>query len=205
VKVGLVANLNRPGGNVTGASFFASQVGSKALGLLHELVPKDVFIAVLSNPKSPEAELQLAEIDKAARDLRREVQILNASTDGEIDRAFAVLTERRAGALLISGDPFYQGRIDQLAALVTRHQLPASFVFRSFPEVGGLMSYGANIDDGYRQAGVYTGLILKGEKPGDLPIAQSTRFELVLNIKTAQTLGIAFPPGMLAIADDVIE
>ena len=205
VKVGLVSSLNRPEGNLTGVSFFAGQVGSKALGLLHELVPKGVFIAVLNNPKSPEAELQLTEIDKAARELGREVHIFNASTIEEIDRAFATLLERRPGALLISGDPFYVGRTDQLVTLVTRHRLPAINVVRGFAEAGGLMSYGANINDAYRQAGVYCGFILKGQKPSDLPVIQSTRFELVLNTKAAQTLGIAFPAGVLAIADDVIE
>ena len=205
VKLGLVTSLNRPGGNLTGASFFAATLGSKALGLLHEVVPKHVFIAVLINPKSPEAEHQLADIEKAARDLGREIQILNASTVEEIDRVFAAMTERRPGGLLLSGDPFYVGRTDQLAALVTRHRLPATFVVRGFPEAGGLMSYGASINDAYRQVGVYTGLILKGEKPGDLPVMQSTRFELVLNIKAAQTLGITIPPGVLAIADEVIE
>jgi len=205
VKAGLVTSLNRPGGNVTGASFFGSEVNSKTLGLLHDVVPKGIFVAVLSNPKSPETELQLADVDKAARELGREVQIFDASTAEEIDRAFATLTERRPGALLIIGDPFYAGRIDQLATLVTRHRLPAIFVIRGFAEAGGLMSYGANINDAYRQAGVYAGLILKGENPGDLPVIQSTHFELVLNIKTAQSLGIVFPPGVLAIADDVIE
>jgi putative ABC transport system substrate-binding protein len=205
VKVGLVSSLNRPGGNVTGVSFFAGQVGSKSLGLLHELVPKSALVAVLCNPKSPEAELDLVDINKAARDLGREIQIFNASTAEEIDPAFATLTERRPGALLIMGDPFYAGRIGELATLVTRHRLPAIFVLRGFADAGGLMSYGASINDAYRQAGVYAGLIVKGEKPGDLPVIQSTRFELVLNVKTAQTLGIAFPPGVLAIADDVIE
>jgi putative ABC transport system substrate-binding protein len=205
VRAGLVTSLNRPGGNVTGASFFGSEVISKALSLLHDVVTKGIFIAVLSNPKSPETEIQLADIDKAARELGREVQIFDASTPEELDRAFAILTDRRPSAVLIIGDPFYAGRIDQLATLVTRHRLPAIFVIRGFAEAGGLMSYGANINDAYRQAGVYAGLILKGEKPGDLPVIQSTRFELVLNIKTAQTLGIVFPPGVLAIADDVIE
>ena len=188
----------------TWASFFASEVISKALGLLHDVMPKGIFVAVLSNPKSPETELQLTDIGKAARELGREVRIFDASTAEEIDRAFATLTERKPGGLLIIGDP-YAGRIDQLATLVTRHRLPAIFVIRRFAEAGGLMSYGANINDAYRQAGVYAGLILKGEKPGDLPVIQSTRFELVLNITTAKTLGIVFPPGVLAIADDVIE
>ena len=205
VKIGLVSSLNRPGGNVTGVSFFAGQVGSKSLGLLHELVPKSGFVAVLCNPKSPEAEPDLADINKAARELGREIQIFNASTAEEIDPALAALTERRPAALLIMGDPFYAGRMGELATLATRHRLPAIFVLRGFAEAGGLMSYGASINDAYRQAGVYAGLILKGEKAGDLPVIQSTRFELVLNIKTAQTLGIVFPSGVLAIADDVIE
>ena len=205
VKVGLVTNMNRPGGNVTGASFFAAQVASKRLDFLDKLVPKGVFIAVLNNSKNPEAKLQLVEIEQAGRALGREVQIFNASTAQEIDHAFAILTPRKPGALLISGDPFYAARIDQLVGLTSRHRLPAIFVLRGFPEAGGLMSYGASIDDAYRRAGVYTGLILKGQKPGDLPIIQSTRFELILNSKTARTLGITFPPGMLAIADDVIE
>ena len=160
---------------------------------------------MLCNPKSPEAEPDLADINKAARELGREIQIFNASTAEEIDPALAALTERRPAALLIMGDPFYAGRMGELATLATRHRLPSIFVLRGFAEAGGLMSYGASINDAYRQAGVYAGLILKGEKAGDLPVIQSTRFELVLNIKTAQTLGIVFPAGVLAIADDVIE
>jgi ABC-type uncharacterized transport system substrate-binding protein len=205
VKLGLVASLNRPGGNLTGASFFIAHLGSKVLGLLHELVPKDALIVVLINPNSPEAQIQLADIERAARELGRQVQFLNASTAGEIDQAFMVLTDRRAGALFISADPFFAGRIHQLVALTMRHRIPATFVIRAFPAAGGLMSYGTSIDDAYRQVGVYTGLILKGAKPADLPVTQSTRFELVINLKTAQVLGLTIPPGVLAIADEVIE
>jgi putative ABC transport system substrate-binding protein len=205
VKLGLVPSLNRPGGNLTGVSFFAATLGSKTLGLLHEVVPKSAFVAVLINPKSPEAEQQLADIQNAARELGREVRVWNASTAEEIDRAFASMAEQPPGGVLISGDPFYVGRTDQLAKLSARHRLAATFVVRGFPEAGGLMSYGANINDAYRQVGIYTGLILKGEKPGNLPVIQSTRFELVLNIKVAQALGIAIPSGILAIVDDVVE
>jgi putative ABC transport system substrate-binding protein len=205
VKLGLVASLNRPGGNLTGASFFIAHLGSKVLGLLHELVPKDALIVVLINPNSPEAQIQLADIERAARELGRQVQFLNASTAGEIDQAFMVLTDRRADALFISADPFFAGRIHQLVALTMRHRIPATFVIRAFPAAGGLMSYGTSIDDAYRQVGVYTGLILKGAKPADLPVTQSTRFELVINLKTAQVLGLTIPPGVLAIADEVIE
>jgi putative tryptophan/tyrosine transport system substrate-binding protein len=205
VKLGLVASLNRPDGNLTGASFFVAHLGEKVLGLLHELVPKDALIVVLINPKSPEAQFQLADIERAAASLGRQIQFLNASTAAEIDQAFTVLTNRRAGALFISAEPFFLGQMDQLAALAMRHRIPATFVLRDFPAAGGLMSYGTSINDAYRQAGVYTGLILKGAKPADLPVTQSTRFELVINLKTAEALGVRIPPGILAIADEVIE
>jgi len=205
VKLGLVASLNRPDGNLTGASFFLAHLGEKVLGLLHELVPKDALIVVLINPKSPEAQFQLADIERAAASLGRQIQFLNASTGAEIDQAFTVLTNRRAGALFISAEPFFLGQMDQLAALAMRHRIPATFVLRDFPAAGGLMSYGTSINDAYRQAGVYTGLILKGAKPADLPVTQSTRFELVINLKTAEALGVRIPPGILAIADEVIE
>jgi putative ABC transport system substrate-binding protein len=205
VKLGLVASLNRPDGNLTGASFFLAHLGEKVLGLLHELVPKDALIVVLINPKSPEAQFQSADIERAAASLGRQVQFLNASTAAEIDQAFMVLTDRRAGALFISAEPFFLGQMDQLAALAMRHRIPATFVLRDFPAAGGLMSYGTSINDAYRQAGVYTGLILKGAKPADLPVTQSTRFELVINLKTAQALGVRIPPGILAIADEVFE
>jgi putative tryptophan/tyrosine transport system substrate-binding protein len=205
VKLGLVASLNRPDGNLTGASFFLAHLGEKVLGLLHELVPKDALIVVLINPKSPEAQFQLADIERAAASLGRQIQFLNASTAAEIDQAFTVLTNRRAGALFISAEPFFLGQMDQLAALAMRHRIPATFVLRDFPAAGGLMSYGTSINDAYRQAGVYTGLILKGAKPADLPVTQSTRFELVINLKTAEALGVRIPPGILAIADEVIE
>ena len=205
VKLGLVASLNRPDGNLTGASFFLAHLGEKVLGLLHELVPKDALIVVLINPKSPEAQFQLADIERAAASLGRQIQFLNASTAAEIDQAFTDLTNRRAGALFISAEPFFLGQMDQLAALAMRHRIPATFVLRDFPAAGGLMSYGTSINDAYRQAGVYTGLILKGAKPADLPVTQSTRFELVINLKTAEALGVRIPPGILAIADEVIE
>ena len=205
VELGLVASLNRPDGNLTGASFFLAHLGEKVLGLLHELVPKDALIVVLINPKSPEAQFQLADIERAAASLGRQIQFLNASTGAEIDQAFTVLTNRRAGALFISAEPFFLGQMDQLAALAMRHRIPATFVLRDFPAAGGLMSYGTSINDAYRQAGVYTGLILKGAKPADLPVTQSTRFELVINLKTAEALGVRIPPGILAIADEVIE
>jgi putative tryptophan/tyrosine transport system substrate-binding protein len=198
VKLGLVASLNRP-------SFFLAHLGEKVLGLLHELVPKDAVIVVLINPKSPEAQFQLSDIERAAASLGRQIQFLNASTAAEIDQAFTILTNRRAGALFISAEPFFLGQMDQLAALAMRHRIPATFVLRDFPAAGGLMSYGTSINDAYRQAGVYTGLILKGAKPADLPVTQSTRFELVINLKTAEALGVRIPPGILAIADEVIE
>jgi putative ABC transport system substrate-binding protein len=205
VNLGLVASLSRPGGNLTGASFFVTHLGSKVFGLLHQLVPEGPPIAVFINPKSPEAQFQLVDIERAARDLGRKVEFLNASTGAEIDQAFVALTERRVGALFISADPFFVGRMDQLAALTIRDRIPATFVLRAFPAAGGLMSYGTSINDAYRQAGVYTALILKGAKPADLPVTQSTRFELVINLKTAQALGVTIPPGVLAIADEVIE
>jgi putative tryptophan/tyrosine transport system substrate-binding protein len=205
VKAGFVASMSRPGGNITGSSFFVADLGPKTLGLLHELVPKATMVALLVNPKSPEAEHQPAELQRAARALGLEVEILTASSAQEIDQAFVVLTERRAGALVVGADPFFYHRLDQLAALALRHGIPATFPLREFPAAGGLMSYGTSITDAYRQAGIYAARILNGAKPADLPVTQSTRFELVINLKTAKALGLDVPLQLQQLADEVIE
>jgi putative tryptophan/tyrosine transport system substrate-binding protein len=205
IKIGLVASLNRPGGNATGVHQLSSGLEAKRLGLLHELAPDAATVAVLVNPKYPDAESQLAELDDAAHTLGVQLLILKASSEGDFDTAFATLSERRAGVLLIASDPFLFSRRDQLIALAARHAVPAIYQFRESAVSGGLMSYGTRITDSYHQIGAYTGQILKGAKPADLPVMQSARFDFVLNLKTAKTLGVTIPPSMLARADEVIE
>ena len=205
VKVGLVASLNRPGGNIMGVHLLLLGMGAKRLGLLHELVPAANPIGVLANPNFADANTQLKDIEDAAKSLGLELMVLRASTEREIDTAFNQLAQQRIGAVLIGSDPFFTIRRGQLAALTLRHGIPAMFDFREYAEAGGLMSYGASLVDGYRQGGVYTGRILKGEKPADLPVMQSTKFDFVINLTTAKALGLSFPPGLLAIADEVIE
>jgi putative ABC transport system substrate-binding protein len=205
VREGLVASLNRPGGNITGACFFAVEISSKALGLLHELVPGAAVIALMVNPRNPESAQWISSAREAARTLGRQLLILNASAPAEIESAFATLPQRRVGALLAGGDPFLTARRQQIVALAARDAIPAIYSNREYVAEGGLMSYGNDIPDVYRRTGVYAGRVLKGEKPADLPVDLATRFEFVINLKTANALGLAVPPTLLARADDVIE
>jgi putative ABC transport system substrate-binding protein len=205
VKSGLVPSLNRPGGNITGVSSFIFELEPKRLGLLRELRPDATTIAVLVNPNSPNGEMQANDIQAAARSAGQQIDILNASTIREIDAAFARLAQMRADALLVAADPVFFNRASQLVVLATRHAIPALYSRREFVAMGGLMSYGPNVDDSYRTAGVYAGRILKGEKPGDLPIQLPTKFELVVNLSTARAFGLDVPPTLVARADGVIE
>jgi putative ABC transport system substrate-binding protein len=206
VQSGLVASLNRPGGNVTGVTTLNVEVAPKRLQWAHELVPTATSIAVLVNPTNPNTETELRDLQSAARALALQLHVLHASTERDFNTAFATLPQLRAGALVISGtDTFLISRSEQLAALTIRHAVPTIFQFREFAASGGLMSYGGSITDSYRLAGVYTGRILKGEKPADLPVIQATKIELIINLKTAKALGIDVPPMLLARADEVIE
>jgi putative ABC transport system substrate-binding protein len=203
VAAGLVASLNRPGGNVTGISSMNVELGAKRLGLLHELVPSAARFFVLINPKNPFAEAFVTDVRTAA--MGRQIEVVSASTNLDIDMAFAILVQKRADALLVSPDPLFVSRRVQLATLAARHAVPAIYPFREDVEAGGLMSYGASNTDLIRQAGVYTGRVLKGEKPADLPVMQATKFEFVINLQTARALGVAVPPMLLARADEVID
>jgi putative ABC transport system substrate-binding protein len=207
VKLGLVASLARPGGNATGINSFVQEVVAKRLRLLHELVPKAVRVAVLVNPaNASSAESVLREVQQAAPIIGLQIQmILNAGTIGEIDAAFAALARERSDALFVAGDAFFFDRRVQFATLTARDRIPATYAVRDLVAAGGLMSYGPDLAEMFRQAGVYTGNILKGAKPADLPVLQSTKFEFVINLQTARALGIDVPPGLLSIADDVIE
>jgi putative tryptophan/tyrosine transport system substrate-binding protein len=206
VEFGLVASLNRPGGNVTGITNFSGSTAAKIFELLHELIPNSGMIAVLLNPTSPSLSLSIArDAEAAGRALGWQIQILNASTGDEIDAAFATLAKLRAGALLIGGDAFFTSRSVHLAMLAARYGIPAIYNAPEFPAAGGLMSYGASITDAYRQTGIYTGKVLKGAKPADLPILQPTKFKLVINLRTAKALGLNLPDKLLALADEVIE
>src|SRR5262245_21838766 len=205
-KIGLVANLARPGGNATGFNFFFSEVGAKRLGLLHDLVPKAVRIAVLVNPaNAPTAEAVLREIPEAARTLGLQIQVVNASTISEIEAAFATIVNSRADALFVAPDAFFTARRGQFATLAARDRMPASCANREMVEAGLLMSYGANLVDMFRQVGVYTGNVLKGAKPAQLPVLQSSKFEFVINMQTARALGIDVPNSMQLLADEMIE
>jgi putative ABC transport system substrate-binding protein len=206
VRLGLVANLARPGGNATGINFFVAEVLAKRLGLLHELVPKAFRIAVLVNPaNAPNAEATLRDIPDAARAIGLQIQVLNASTSREIEAAFATLVRERADALFVGPDGFLASRRVQFATLAARHLIPTAHATREAVEAGGLMSYGSDIADMFRQAGVYTGQILKGIKPADLPVLQSTKFEFVINLQTARALGLEVPNSIQLLADEVIE
>ena len=206
VAIGLVASLNRPGGNLTGGTFLGIELGPKRLELLHELVPTANTVALLVNPTSPTiAETSIRELQAAARTMGLQIHILHASSEGDFDPIFATLVQLRAGGLVIGADAFFNSRSRRLAALTVRHAIPAIFQFREFAAAGGLMSYGTSLADAYYHAGVYTGLVLKGAKPADLPVMQSTKFEFIINMKTAKALGLEVPPTLLARADEVIE
>jgi putative tryptophan/tyrosine transport system substrate-binding protein len=206
VKLGLVASLARPGGNLTGINFFTAELAAKRLALLHELVPKAVRIAVLINPANARAnERTLRDVTEAARGLGLQIQVLNASNGDEIDAAYTALASDRADALLVAPDIFFVSRRVQIAVLSARHLVPTIYAVRDYAEAGGLISYGADVIDSVRQQGVYTGRILKGTKPADLPVVQSTKFEIVINLRTAKAIGLEVPATLLSRADEVIE
>jgi ABC-type uncharacterized transport system substrate-binding protein len=205
VRTGLVASLNRPGGNITGVTFTTIDLVAKQLGLLHELVPNASVISVLRDPNQPELEAELRAVEEAGQAIGRRILIVKAANEREFGAAFASMSQAGAGGLLVRGGPFFLSQRRQLVALAARHGLPASYVTRDYPEVGGLMSYGASQTDAYRRAGIYAGRILKGAKPDDLPVDLPTKFELTLNLATAKAFGLEIPPMLLARADEVIE
>ena len=205
VRAGLVASLNRPGGNLTGVTSLLEQLGAKQLGLVRELVPKAAAIAMLVNPNDTWAETQITNTEAAARAVRQELIVLKAGTEDDIDAVFTTLVRRRAGALLVAASPLFVTRANHVIALVARHAVPAIYFRREMADAGGLMSYGSSTAEVYGQMGIYAGKILNGTKPADLPVMQPTKFELILNLKTAKALGLTFPPRLLAIADEVIE
>jgi putative tryptophan/tyrosine transport system substrate-binding protein len=205
VRLGLVASMNRPGGNVTGVASLVGELSGKQMGLLHDLVPKAATIAALFDPRLETSENRLREARSAAADLGQKLLVLNASTVEEIDAQFARLDREPADAMLMTTSSFFVTRARQIAALAARHRIPAIYARREFTEAGGLMSYGANVADGYREVGRYAGRILNGEKPADLPVIQPTKFEFVINLGTAKTLGLTIPETLLATADEVIQ
>jgi putative ABC transport system substrate-binding protein len=205
VADGLVASLNRPGGNVTGVSFLSGQIGTKIMELLHSMVPKTNAVAVLSNPKSLQGEAESKDVQDAARALGVKIQAFNASSERDLDAVFDTIVQNKIGGLILTADPFLTSQRDRLAELAKRYAIPAISVYRELAVAGVLMGYGASLIDAYRQAGAYVGRILKGEKPAELPIVQPTKFELVINLKTAKALGLEVPPTLIALADEVIE
>jgi putative ABC transport system substrate-binding protein len=205
VKLGLVASLNRPGGNVTGVTFVSSELGAKQLGLLHELQPGAVRVGVLVEPNFALTQSFVSDVQAGALSIGKQIEVLEAPTSRGIGTTFARLTQKPIDALLVGPGPLLDNRRVQLVTLAAYHRVPAIYPLREYAEAGGLMSYGTRIIDAYRQAGVYTGRILKGDKPADLPVMQSTKFEFVINLNTAEAFGLSFPPGLLALADEVIE
>jgi putative ABC transport system substrate-binding protein len=205
VATGIVNSISRPSGNITGVYQFTAGLEAKRLGLLHEMVPKATIIAVLINTSFTGSDTQLRDVQEAAARLGVQLLVLNANVESELDAAFAAIAQRRAGALHVCGSPFFNTRREQLVALAARHAVPAIYEWRDFAIAGGLMSYGTDLADAFRQAGVYAGLILKGAKPTDLPVIQSTKFEFVINLSTAKALSVDVPPGLSARADEVIE
>jgi putative ABC transport system substrate-binding protein len=205
VQTGLIASLNRPGGNVTGVNILVSALLAKQLEILHEMVPGAGLIGFLVNPTGPSGELETRDVQAAAEVLGQKLLIVRASTDGELESAFATLARQRVSALVIGADIFFNNRLAQLVAMTSRQALPSIYGFRDFPAMGGLMSYGTNFTDGFRRIGSYAGRILKGERPAELPMQQSTKVELVINLKTAKALGISIPLPLVGRADEVIE
>ena len=205
VRLGLVASLNRPGGNITGVNFFQSDLGAKRLGLLHELLPKASVIGMLVNLTFGDAETHVRDAKEAALPLGVQIHVVRARTTDDFDTAFATLAQQKIDALLLANDSFFQGERRKLIALAARYAIAAVYFWREFAVDGGLMSYSLSLSQAYRQVGIYTGKILNGAKPADLPVVQATKFEFVINLKTAKTLGLTFPSGLLAIADEVIE
>jgi putative ABC transport system substrate-binding protein len=205
VALGLVDSLSRPGGNVTGVATLNVELGSKRLELLREVVPADTIIVVLANPANPNFDAQLRDLQAAARTIGQAIPVVTAGSEGDIDAAFARLVQQRAGAILVNTDAYFFSRRHQLVALAKHHAVPAVFDRREYAAAGGLMSYGGSVTDTYRLAGVYTGRVLKGEKPADLPVQQATKVELIINLKTAKALGVTFPLSLLGRADEVIE
>jgi putative tryptophan/tyrosine transport system substrate-binding protein len=204
VKVGLVMSLNRPGGNATGMSLLTSALVAKRLEFVRQLAPASAPLCYLMNPQAPEAKFHLSDMQAAARESGQQISVLNASSERDIDNVFTALAQR-GGALIVSTDPFFVSRFHQIVVLAAYHKIPAIYDRREFVAAGGLISYGTHLPDAYRQIGMYAGRIIAGAKPSDLPVMQPTKFELVINLKTAKTLGLAIPPGVLAIADEVIE
>ena len=205
VQSGLVASLNRPGGNLTGTTIMVSELGPKRLDLLRQLVPNAASVGVLANPEFQPASAEVRNLEDAAHTLGIKISALNARTESDIDTAFTTIVQQKADALIVGGDPFLFGQRDQLVRLAARYNVPTIYFLREFVNAGGLLSYGPSIANGYRQAGVYTGRILSGAKPAELPVLRPTSFQLFINLKTAKALGLKIPPALLAIADEVIE
>jgi putative ABC transport system substrate-binding protein len=205
VRVGLVTTLNRPGGTATGVNVFQQEMEGKRLGLLRELVPTSELIGILMNASGGAYDMQIKQVEDSARSLGQRIHVVRAESPSDIDRAFTALSELKPGALLVTGNPFFLSRREQIIALANQHRIPAIYEAREFVQIGGLMSYGTSLPDAYRQVGVYAGRILKGEKPGDLPVVQSTKFEFSINLKTARALGIDVPGTLSARADEIIE